>query len=92
MTQRQSIEGRGGSFTVGDEVKPNKGSGTLNPGDPGYQDAVRKTPLKDAERKGTLNRAPTFRDLDEATQADKAAQATKAAKTQAEPTNQGGKR
>lgn len=78
MTKKQeSIEGRGGSYVVGDEVKQ-QGTGTKNPGDPGYQEAVRKAQLQDAERKGALNRAPTYRDLDEPTQAARAQAAKRA--------------
>jgi len=90
MSQKQqSIEGRGGSYAVGDEVK--KLEGALNPGDPGYAEAVRKAPLKDPERKGAFNRAPTYRDL---VQHPKAPKAEKLEKPADPPTHTipGGKR
>ncbi len=82
MKQRD-FSGRGGSYTVGDEVKKNRG-GTLNPEDPGYRAAFHKAPVQDAQQKGTLNRSPTFRDLEQKPAAPKPAAPTNQA--------QGGKR
>jgi hypothetical protein len=57
-------DGHGGSYLVGDnEVK--KREGTLNPGDAGYAERVKREPVADREKKGTLNRLPSFRDLEE---------------------------
>ncbi len=66
MTQqkRNPPDGHGGSYVIADDAVV-KREGTLNPGDPGYQEAVRKAPVQDSEKRGTLSRVPTFRDLDE---------------------------
>lgn len=57
-------DGHGGSYAVGtDEVK--KLEGTLNPGDAGYAERVKKEPVADREKQGTLNRLASFRDLEE---------------------------
>ena len=77
MNKPKSFDGHGGSFTVGDtDVK--RAGGTLNPGDPGYTEAVRKVPIE--------QRAATFRDLEH--KPPKPPQAEKPAGSN----NQGGKR
>lgn len=64
MTTTKTHDGHGGSYVVGeDEVK--KREGTLNPGDPGYAERVKREPVADREKRGTLNRLASFRDLEE---------------------------
>lgn len=89
MSHKQNHEGHGGSYVVGEsEVK--KVEGTLNPGDAGYQEAVRKVPVHDPDRKGALKRAPTFRDLEERPKAPAKVERSAAASDTSTP--QGGKR
>ncbi|MBZ0251556.1 MAG: hypothetical protein K8F93_18010 [Burkholderiales bacterium] len=60
----KSFDGHGGAYVVDDgEVK--KREGTLNPGDAGYAERVKREPVADREKRGTLNRVPSFRDLEE---------------------------
>lgn len=63
-TKPNPHDGHGGSYVVvEDEVK--KLHGTVNPSDAGYAELVKKAPVADRERRGALNRVPSFRDLEE---------------------------
>ena len=91
MTTTKTHDGHGGSYVVGeDEVK--KREGTMNPGDPGYAERVKREPVADREKPGTLNRVPSFRDLEQ--KPAKPKEATKApapAGAPANPEPKGGK-
>lgn len=53
----------GGSYVVTDGAVERRES-TLNPGDAGYAERVKKAPIESRDIPGTLNRVPSFRDLE----------------------------
>lgn len=55
---------KGGSYRVTDSGIEHSG-GTLNPGDPGYADAIAKAKVEDEKHDGALNRTPAHADLEE---------------------------
>lgn len=63
-TKTPSHDGHGGAYVVTD-VEVKKSHGTLNPGDPGYREAFEKAPVESRDKSGTLNRLPSFRELEE---------------------------
>lgn len=65
MTQQTNQQGRGGSTVVREDGTVEHTRGTLNPGESGYDEALRKAPLQSSILPGTLNRAPSHRDLEE---------------------------
>lgn len=64
MTQK-NLDGHGGSTVVKEDGAVERTPGTKNPGDPGYADAVKKVPAVSKDQKGTFNRVPSFRDLEQ---------------------------
>jgi hypothetical protein len=62
MTQKIP-EGHGGSTLVKKDGEVKHSRGTVNPGEEGYADLVRKTPVESETHPGTLNRSPSYADL-----------------------------
>lgn len=89
MTQQKNPD-RGGSTVVTDSGVEHKG-GTLNPGDTGYADAVKKVAVHNDKQPGTFNRSPSYRDLDEQGAIDRERAKKPKASTPTPPATSGGK-